>query len=488
MLSRLHRLLPFATLAFGIAALYLFQLGGVGVLQADEPRYLAIGHAMARTGDWVTPNLWGAPWFEKPPLLYWMTAAGTLGGLGPELAGRLPVAVLSLLFLWTAYVLLTREFGRQAAGIAVALLATSAGWLTYSELALTDLPLAVFFALAVFLALPLLRVRPDTAGVNRRFLLIGACIGLGTLAKGLVPIALAIPFFWFLRRFSRNWWLAFAAGALVALPWYIAVYLRNGYPFIEEFFLKHHLERLYSASLQHVQPWYYYLPILLAGIFPWTPLLAMLFRKTTAWDQRHQFLASMVVFGIVFFSVSLNKLPGYLLPLLPALFALLGAGFEKRPFTQLTRWWLVPSACLIAVIPLIASVLPPSLAEGKVSMAQIQVARPEWFYILLPLAVVALARRSWAGAILVLCFVLAGIYLKLQTLPVLDETVSARGLWREIREKSPALCDGGTNREWLYGIEFYRGTSIPYCGDGSGFAYKLQSQGRARPVVTTIGR
>src|SRR5581483_12519379 len=99
------------------------------------------------------------------------------------------------------------------------------------------------------------------------------CLGLGTLAKGLVPLALAIPLFWFLRPFWRKWWLSFVAGAIVALPWYEAVYSRNGYPFIQDFFLKQQFERLYSASLQHVQPWYFYFSVLLAGMFPWTPAL-----------------------------------------------------------------------------------------------------------------------------------------------------------------------------------------------------------------------
>ena len=285
-MSRLHRALPFATLAFAVAALYLFNLNGVGVLQVDEPRYLAIGHAMARTGDWVTPRLWGSPWFEKPPLLYWMTAFGALAGLGPELAGRLPVAVLSLAFLWVSYLLLSREFGRTAAGIAMALLATSAGWLAYSEFAVTDLPLAAFFSLALLLCLPLLRPRPEMNELNLRFLAIGVCLGLAILAKGLVPIALAIPFLWFLRSYWSKWWLAFVSAGVVALPWYIAVAVRNGYPFIQEFFLKHHFERLYSSSMHHVQPWFFYFPVLLAGLFPWTPLFFILLSKKTVWDER----------------------------------------------------------------------------------------------------------------------------------------------------------------------------------------------------------
>ncbi len=216
-MSRLPRLLPLATIALATASLYLFDLSGVGVLQTDEPRYLAVGEAMSRSGDWITPRLWGSPWFEKPPLLYWLTALGDRAGLGPEMAGRLPVAVFSLLFLCAAYVLLRGEFSRQTAAISIALLATSAGWLTYSQLALTDLLLASLFSLSVFLALPLLRQEPVESGLATRFLLIGALLGLAILAKGLVPLVLALPFFWFLGRFWRKWWLAIVAASVVAV-------------------------------------------------------------------------------------------------------------------------------------------------------------------------------------------------------------------------------------------------------------------------------
>jgi 4-amino-4-deoxy-L-arabinose transferase-like glycosyltransferase len=471
-----------------LAALYLFDLSGVGVLQTDEPRYLAIGEAMAHSGDWITPRLWGAPWFEKPPLLYWMASIGASAGLGPELAGRLPVAVLSLLFLWTAYHLLSREFGAQSAAIAVLLLGTSAGWLAYSQLALTDLPLSVFFSAAVFLALPLLHDKPYGGELNWRFLLMGVCFGLGMLAKGLVPVALSVPFIWFLRRYWRKWWLTFATALIVALPWYVAVYVRNGAPFVQELFFKHHLQRLYSASLQHVQPWFYYFPVLIVGLWPWTPVLAFLCRKTAIRDQRRRFLASIVVFGFILFSVTLNKLPGYLLPLLPALFALVGAQFETKPVAQISRGWLVCSACLIALIPLLASVLPSSLARGRISLASIHVGRTEWFYILLPIAAVLVARRSWAGTILVLCVIVAGIYLKLQSFPILDQMASPRGLWREVGDKSHSLCDAGTNREWLYGFEFYHGAALPVCAPGQHFQYQIHSSGHGRPVIVPFSQ
>ncbi len=454
------------------------------MLSSDEPRYAAIGRAMARTGDLITPKLWGLPWFEKPPLLYWMTAAGTFAGLNLELAARLPVVLLSLTFLTASFFLLRAEFGSEAAAVTTFLLATSAGWIAYSELCLTDLPLAAFFSLGVFLTLPLLRAQPQTALIHARFIAIGVCLGLAVLAKALVPIALALPFCWFLRHYSRKWWFAALSCAVVALPWYCAAYSRNGYPFIQELFIKHHFERLYSPALQHVHSWYYYFPVLLIGLFPWTPLLGLFALHRTPWDERRRFLAAVLVFGFVLFSASLNKLPGYLLPLLPSLFALIGAEFETRRVIELSRWWLIPCALLIATIPIIARVLPDSLSTGRFSlMAFNGVTRAEFFYIAIPILVVILARRSWTGVLLVLCVVAGGIFMKAVAYPVLDEQVSARGMWRKIKAVSDRVCDGGTNRSWLFGLEFYRGAAFPVCGNGN-FDFALRSpDGMARPVL-----
>jgi 4-amino-4-deoxy-L-arabinose transferase-like glycosyltransferase len=355
-----------ATCALGIAGFYLYNLSGVGMMSTDEPRYAAIGQAMARSGDLITPYLWGVPWFEKPPLLYWMSAAFFALGAGPEVAARLPVALLSLAFLAVAAWLVAREFGAEAAAISVSLLATCAGWVAYSNFCLTDLPMAVFFSLALLLALPLLHEEAKTSGLPLRFLGIGACLGLAALAKGLVPLALSVPMAWFLRRWWRLWWWAGLACLLVAGPWYIAIYLRQGMPFVMEFFFKHHIERMYSPSLEHVQPWYYYAPVLLGALFPWTPLFLLFVRRQSPWEKRRRLLAATVLFGFVFFSVFVNKLPGYLLPLLPSLLVLLGAEFENRPFAALSRKWLIPSALLIALIPPIAKGLPNALAAGNV--------------------------------------------------------------------------------------------------------------------------
>ena len=162
-----------------VAVLYLFHLDAAGVLGPDEPRYSAIGRAMAASGDWITPRLWGAPWFEKPPLLYWIVALGTDLGLAPDLAGRLPIALLSLGFLVIYFYLVRIEFGFRSGAIAALLLACSGGWLTYSCLALTDLPLAAFFTLSVLAVLPLIRQfsLAQRREVLLRFVIAGVALG-----------------------------------------------------------------------------------------------------------------------------------------------------------------------------------------------------------------------------------------------------------------------------------------------------------------------
>ncbi|MCE5306513.1 MAG: glycosyltransferase family 39 protein, partial [Acidobacteriales bacterium] len=133
--------------------LLFFGLSGMGLVGPDEPRYASIGREMASSGDWITPRLWGAPWFEKPAMLYWMIGIAFRLGLSEDVAPRLPVALASLAFLIFYYRLLRREFDAKVAAYASLMLATSAGWLAYSQIAATDLPMSAAFAAAQLLAL-----------------------------------------------------------------------------------------------------------------------------------------------------------------------------------------------------------------------------------------------------------------------------------------------------------------------------------------------
>src|ERR1039458_509102 len=111
-----------------IYLLYFFDLGAVGLIGPDEPRYASIAREMARSGDWITPRLWGQPWFEKPALLYWMTGAAFQLGIGPDLAPRLPVALMAAGFLVFYWWILRREFGARPAWFATLILGTCGAW------------------------------------------------------------------------------------------------------------------------------------------------------------------------------------------------------------------------------------------------------------------------------------------------------------------------------------------------------------------------
>ena len=305
--------------------LYFFRLSAAGMLGADEPRYAAIGREMARSGDWITPRLWGQPWFEKPALLYWMSGGAFRLGLGPDLAPRLPVALLAVAFLVFFWWILWREFGCRAAWLSTLILGTTAGWIGFSQVGVTDLPLTATFSAAMLLALPWI-ARRDT----RYLPAAAALLGFAVLAKGLLPLVLAAPLlvawrYW--RDLVRP--RVILPFLVVALPWYVLCYLRNGYPFIDVFFVQHQFGRFVSGALMHVQPWWFYLPCLAGLLLPWTPLLALAAKRPAYRDPRRLFLLLWLGFGLVFFSAAANKLPGYVLPLIPAVAVLLGTALDE---------------------------------------------------------------------------------------------------------------------------------------------------------------
>lgn len=449
-----------ALFAAAVVAFYLDALSATGLLGPDEPRYAAIGREMARSGDWMTPRLWGRPWFEKPPLLYWMTAAAFRLGLSDDLAPRVPVALLSALFLIFQWALLRRLVGEAAAWAATLMLATCAGWAAYSVVAVTDLPLAVFFQTAVLLVWFWMET-------GRRPALYGAAgaLAAAVLAKGLVPVVLIVPVLWLSRRRWREWLGPAALAAALAAPWFALVLWLHGRAFFDEFFLRHHLSRFTSGELQHVQPFWFYAPVLLAGVLPWTPV--PLLTGWRAWrDARLKIPLLILIFGFVFFSLSRNKLPGYLLPLLPSFCILAGAGFEKARSAGRALFWTV---MLASLAPAAAGMLPEALLYG-IRAAGFTGLRWELTAALIPAGLLVWwmdgrGRRMAAAA---LAAVLAGSLLwhvKRSAAPALDELVSARGLWRRAAPYRDRICILRLHRSWRYGLAYYAGEPLPDCAD-----------------------
>jgi 4-amino-4-deoxy-L-arabinose transferase-like glycosyltransferase len=446
-------------LALLLYLLLFYGLTDVGLLGPDEPRYAAIGREMAQSGDWVTPRLWGKPWFEKPALLYWMIGAAYRLGLGNDLAPRLPVALASFAFLIFYQRVLEREFGRRPAWFAAAMLATCAGWLSYSRIGVTDLPMSATFSAAMLLCLAWV-----SSGERRGLLVAGMFLGLAVLAKGLVPIVLALPLLWMGRKRLKD--LVAPVGVMLAVsaPWYVLCTLRNGTAFLEDFFWKHHFERYSSEVLQHVQPFWFYLPVLLAAVAPWTPVMALLFRAGRYRERRRLFLLVWVAFGFVFLSAATNKLPGYLLPLLPGLCALMGLALAEA---RDARWVLGATASLLMLIPLAGEVLPQALLVG---LSRAGLPPFPWFAVP-PVLMVALAAWYWErggkrarSVTLIVAAVAAGVaYMVRTALPALDQTVSARAVWRELGPRAGQACVEDVNRALLYGLNFYTETPLPEC-------------------------
>jgi 4-amino-4-deoxy-L-arabinose transferase-like glycosyltransferase len=439
-------------------ATYFAGLNRVGLLGPDEPRYAAIGREMAESGDWITPRLWGEPWFEKPPLLYWMTALAFRAGLDQDAAPRFLVAVLSTSFLALYWHVLRRRAGTRVAWLATMVLATSAGWVAFGQIGATDMPLAVTLGAGMLLAFEGLETRSATA-----LRWAGVAFGAAVLAKGLVGLALALPLVWYGWRRWREFRIPVLLGLAVAAPWYLSMTWRHGAVFLSDFFGKHHLARFGDAAIAHVQPWWFYVPVVLGGIFPWTPLLVLV-RRSTLMSRFGGFLGLWFGFGFLFFSAVTNKLPGYALPLLPALCGLLGMALNE---TKRAHLLLGVCVLLLSAVSAIAGVLPQALVDGLSRAVWGDV--PLEYVAALFLAAAAVAwldlrgRRVAAVAIMGSLTALAVLYLKLSIYPVLDRMVSARGLWRSHSGTIAGSCVEGLSRDDRYGLNYYTRTPLPDC-------------------------
>ena len=422
-------------------AFYLSGLAAVGLIGPDEPRYAMVAREMAESGDWLTPHLAGAEWFEKPALEYWGQAVAFKLGLGDDLSPRLFNALSGAGFLVLFWRFLQRRFSGDLAWTASLMLATTVGWIAESRVAVMDLPLAASFGVAMLLAL------------EGAVVLAGAMLGVAVLAKGLVPLVLVAPALWFCRKQWRQYGYAAAALLAVAGPWYVLMTLRHGRVFIDEFFVKHHFSRFADTALQHVQPPWFYLPVLLGLLFPWTPLVGLLRRPRT---RDEQFLWSWLLWGLLFFSVSRNKLPGYVLPLLPPLVVLLALALSESK----RAWaWLAACGALLGVTPAMITVLPDALANG--------LSRASWQVPWGPMAMLAVGAAgvaAWRGAVAVAltCAMCLGLVM-FRAAPEVDERASARVLAQMIAAHPQEVCVESLHRAWQYQLHYYLHRPLPDC-------------------------
>ncbi len=210
-------------------------------------------------------------------------------------------------------------------------------------------------------------------------------------------------------------------------------------------------------------------PVLLGGMFPWLLLTPVLFRRSLWEDPRLRYLVLWVLFGFLFFSASRNKLPGYLLPLLPPLMALLGVAIMR---TRRAAPLLALTCLLLIVVPVAMFAVPETLARGA-ALFPIHETAAIRAVLLLPVAFILATAvyfidRQGTGRVLavgiiagIICVLVGG--LKVITLPAIDPYVTPRALWRTAGGE-PGLCVGSIPRAWRYGLNYYKGEPLPDCG------------------------
>lgn len=328
----------FLTLLFGL--LFSFRLGSHPLANPDEGRNAEIAREMIATGDWVTPRLNGVNYFEKPPLVYWAVAIGQRVFGQNEWAVRAVPAFFGLGGVLLTYAAARRLHGRTAGQGAAVVLGTSLLYLGLSRFLILDMAVSVLMSATLFCFI--LGVR-EAHGARRRWLFYGlyASAALATLTKGLIGFLVtgAVMFLWLLifNQWKRLRPLYLPSGLLlffaVAAPWHVLAAMHNE-TWVHRYFVYEHFQRFASPVASRPGPWYYFIPVVLLGIFPWTGFLGCSLRHALegGWAARKEradawFLVVWTGFIFLFFSASQSKLPPYVLPVFPPLAVLIGAWF-----------------------------------------------------------------------------------------------------------------------------------------------------------------
>jgi 4-amino-4-deoxy-L-arabinose transferase-like glycosyltransferase len=329
---------------------FFSHLGTIGFVGPDEPRYAWIARDMMEGGDWVTPRLYGKPWFEKPPLLYWGAGLAFKWFGVSEAAARLPSALSALLATLALAWLALRLYGAETARWLLLLLPTTVGMIGFSHAAATDMPFSGMLTIAMICAAVVLGlthnehtpILPRTPWLA--LLLFGFFLGLAVLAKGPAAIILSggAVFFWAL--FTKRWRDAFrllhpvaiASFCATSLPWYILCAGRNP-DFFRVFIIEHNFKRYLTPEFRHIQPFWFYLPVILVGCVPWLSLLVSAsvagLREVRAkkWNEPVAlWFVCWIFFTLFFFTASESKLPGYALPAVPPIALMFSRDLVKR--------------------------------------------------------------------------------------------------------------------------------------------------------------
>ena len=461
--------------------LFFFGLAAFGLVGADEPRYAQVAREMLARHDWITPTLSGKPWLEKPALYYWQAIiAYRIFGVSDWVA-RLPSAVDATLMVVAVYLFL-RRFRPGVALDGALMTASAAGVIGFARAAAMDMPLAATFTIAL-----LAWFAWHESSSKWQLAVAYFFLGLAALAKGPVAPCLAaviVALFALAKReasiITRTLWLpGILTFAVVTLPWYIAVQLKNP-EFFRVFILEHNLARFGTNLYHHPQPFWFYIPVTLLGLLPWTVFscaaLATAIREW--WMKKAEppgpesalsvFLTIWLITPVIVFSLSRSKLPGYILPALPAGTILLAEYMRRQMSTgKLSHLALVLLHSLVAAAPMVpALMIQYILLQHRLPWGR--AAAISFSFAALLATGIAFTLYDRPGLRILRFVTLIPVVLAVAVVlrlgaPTLDASLSARPLAAEISKMENGNLPAAVfqvRRETEYGLQFYRNQPI----------------------------
>ncbi len=493
------------------ALLYLPRLGHPPLWEPDEGRYAEIPREMIVTGDFVTPRDDFVRYFEKPPLVYWITAASIEVFGRNEFAVRLPAALFSIGQVVVTAALGEAILGPTAGFAAAACLALSPLFFGFARFATLDPALAFFVTAALAAFFMAIRAPALDDGKSRRWMLLAAAmLALGTLAKGPVALVLGggvalidILVERRLRELSPA--LIFACAlvyAAIVLPWFVLVALRNS-GFVAFFFVHEHLQR-YLVSTEHRWGPYFFVVLAVAGTWPWiwfAPLGAMELARGGGQDRGGKralrFLLAWFGFVLIFFSIPRSKLGSYILPGIPPLAILAGCGIARLAAIEACRRRRIfAGLALVSAVFAIGAMVVLLFARRRLGAALCADAE----ILIAGLTIGAFgallldrrSARAWRAIIALAAGVTIALGAGLKARGDAAAAFSYRGLAREIAPYVDSGCLVASYRHFVQSLPFYtggrealvgyRGELAPFGGTPDAAASFIANDTRLRDV------
>lgn len=356
-----------------IICLILFTFGfnfqGAPLFDEDEGAYACVSSEMIRNCDYLTPTLNNVPFFHKPPLFYWVQALSIKSFGFSEFSCRLPSVLASMAWAMLLFRFTSRRYGMEKGFLAAAFMATALHITIIAKAAIPDAFLNFFITGAMFAISDHLESEKRRHAITAHIF-----IGLGMMTKG--PVAAFIPLVSSMIVYTSSGktklWLkaifdpmGLAALFAIYLPWNLMMWMKHGRPFIDAIFLKHNIGRFSSAMEGHSGPFFYYIPVILAGFIPNTRLLIKAFTKTAEHWKKPDLRLMLAWFFTVFvlFSLGATKLHHYIIYGYTPIFIIMALEADR---TQYGTWDWIPAGILmffIAAIPFIIPFTTPHISD-----------------------------------------------------------------------------------------------------------------------------